>query len=83
VLGYKDADGSPWTSASNRPGYYKRNIYGLQAKLTHDLGATTLTAISDYLAVIKHSSNSVDMSPTPSSSMASIRPTTSSRRSCG
>lgn len=63
LLGYKDADGNPWTVASNFPGYYKRDIYKAQAKLTHEFGNVTLTAISDYLKVDKDTEYDTDMSP--------------------
>lgn len=63
IVGYKDADGSPWTVANNYPGYFKRDIYGLQGKLTHEFGDVTLTAISDYLKVKKDTAYDVDMSP--------------------
>lgn len=63
LLGYKDADGSPWTIASNNPGYFKRDIYKGQAKLAHDFGGATLTLISDYLKVDKDTVYDTDMSP--------------------
>jgi len=63
IVGYKDADGNPWTVANNYPGYYKRDIFGLQAKLTHDFDGIVLTTISDYLNVKKNTRYDVDMSP--------------------
>lgn len=63
LLGYKDADGNPWTVASNNPGYFKRDIYKAQGKLTHNFGNITLTSISDYLQVNKDTLYDTDMSP--------------------
>lgn len=63
VVGYIDADGDPWTVASNAPGYYKRDIYKGQAKLTHEFGDVTFTSISDYLKVDKDTFYDTDMSP--------------------
>jgi len=63
VVGYRDADGDPWTAASSYPGFFKRSIYDAQAKLTHDFGGVTLTAISDYLQVDKDLLYDTDGSP--------------------
>lgn len=63
LLGYKDADGDPWTVASNFPGYLKRDIYKIQGKLTQEFDWGTLTVLSDYLNVKKDYKYDVDMSP--------------------
>lgn len=63
VLGYKDADGNPWTAASNHPGFYKREITGGQVKFSHKSDDVTFTSLTDYLKVEKNSQWSVDMSP--------------------
>ena len=62
VVGYKNTQG-PWSIASNDPGYYKRDFWGLQAKLTHNFGGATFTSISDYLRIKKSTQYDVDMSP--------------------
>lgn len=63
LLGYVDEDGSPWTAASDEPGYFKRDMYHGQAKLTHEFGAVTFTSISDYLEVNKQTFYDTDQSP--------------------
>jgi len=62
VLGYKGPQGT-WDVASNFPGHYKRDFWGIQAKLTHDFGGVSLTSISDYLRIKKSTQFDVDMSP--------------------
>lgn len=62
VLGYKNTQG-PWAAASNYPGFFKRDFWGVQGRLTHEFGGATLTAISDYLRVKKSTQYDVDMSP--------------------
>jgi iron complex outermembrane receptor protein len=59
----KSAPSSPWDQANNYPGYFKRDFWGVQGKLTHDFGGIKLTAISDYLVINKDTKFDVDMSP--------------------
>jgi iron complex outermembrane receptor protein len=63
VVGYRDRDGSPWSAASSYPGYFKRNIYDGQIKLTHDFGGVTLTSVTDYLKINKDLLYDTDGSP--------------------
>lgn len=63
IVGYRDTDGSPWTAASSLPGYFKRDIYNGQVKLTHDFGNVQLTSLTDYLEVNKEILYDTDGSP--------------------
>lgn len=63
VLGYRDADGNPWTAASSNPGYFKRKIYDGQVKLTHEFGGIVLTSLTDYLEINKDIYYDTDGSP--------------------
>lgn len=63
IVGYRDADGSPWTASSSYPGFFKRKIYNGQAKLSHDFGNITLTSLSDYLEINKSFQYDVDGAP--------------------
>jgi iron complex outermembrane receptor protein len=63
VVGYRDPNKSPWSAASSYPGYFKRNIYDGQAKLTHDFGGITLTSVTDYLEINKNLLYDTDGSP--------------------
>lgn len=62
VVGFGGSS-SPWEQASNYPGYFERDFWGVQGRLTHDFGDMNLTAISDYLRVVKDTQFDVDMSP--------------------
>lgn len=63
LVGYKPASSNPWVVASNDPGYYLRDIYKGQAKLTQQFGSTSLTVISDYLKVDNQKKYDTDSSP--------------------
>lgn len=64
ILGYKDTDGNPWTVASNNPGFFKREMGGVQLRLSHKVSENiNLTLVSDFLNVDKSTTYDTDSSP--------------------
>lgn len=64
LLGYRNSAGDDvWDQAHDRIGFLDREIYGVTAKITSDLGFATLTSISDYLTMEKKFGSDSDASP--------------------
>lgn len=62
VNGYKETDKSPYTNSYDTPGFFKREIWGAQGRIEHEMGDVTLTSITDYLHLDKNIYYDVDAS---------------------
>lgn len=51
-LGYQD-DSSPWRTAQDKIGSFKRELYGITAKIDADLGSVSLASITDMMKMDK------------------------------
>ncbi|MGC4252492.1 MAG: TonB-dependent receptor [Sphingobium sp.] len=47
-LGYKDADGDPYTISAEKVGTFNRKVWGAQGRLEWEVGNATITSITDY-----------------------------------
>ena len=64
-FGYRDPDDDPFTGSYDYIGEFRRAIAGITGKLTWDIGAVTLTSVTDYLQMNKNYGEDTDGSPNP------------------
>ena len=64
-FGFRDPDDDPFTGSYDYIGEFRRSIAGVTGKLTWDVGAMTLTSITDYLQMNKNYGEDTDGSPNP------------------
>ncbi len=65
AMGYRDDDGDPWSGDFDQPGKFNREGIGGTLRLTADLPAFTLTALTDWSGLDKSYGEDSDGSPNP------------------
>ncbi|AZI37218.1 putative TonB-dependent receptor [Caenibius tardaugens NBRC 16725] len=64
VFGYRQS-GGPFSVAFDGPNYFNRTYHDVTLNYEHELGAVTLTSITDYQHLRKSYGEDADMSPAP------------------
>jgi iron complex outermembrane receptor protein len=62
-FGYKDADGDPYTSSTDYPGYKKTNVFDVTLTADWKLGDFTLTSATNYQKINDDYGEDADITP--------------------